>query len=217
MYKLFKSELKFDDVWSAADFGGKVYWSSVLIEIVWWDDKRGSWCRRGRVLAGVGGCRRVVRAGVVGRRKAGGRVARGSSTLHHSLHLHRRVWRADGRVSFSPRRLSGVRGRMRGREVQRWLVAARVRGTPHGRSAAPAAGPHAPACPASPSMRLPLLPLLVLPLVLARPAAGELYPLYSYKYTTHHQWSLSKFFSGLCHSWTLQPLKHCPLQPWKSC
>ncbi|CAF4806227.1 unnamed protein product [Pieris macdunnoughi] len=33
--------------------------------------------------------------------------------------------------------------------------------------------PHAPACDATGSMRLPLLPLLVLPLVLARPAAGE--------------------------------------------
>lgn len=128
-------------------------------------------------------------------RSAGGRPARGgSSTLLHSLHLHRRVWRADGRVSFSPRRVSGVRGRTRGREVHRWLAAARVRGA--GASPRAAATPHAPACAASPSMRLPLLPLLVLPLVLARPAAGEQYLSLIFLQILHTLPVLHKFFSG---------------------
>lgn len=82
-------------------------------------------------------------------------------------------------------------------EVQRSLVAgggaARVRGgaaARHGRSAAAAGvertAPHAPACHASGSMRLPLLPLLVLPLVLARPAAGEPNIITYTHHTTHH-------------------------------
>lgn len=88
----------------------------------------------------------------VGRRKAAGAWRRGSSTLHHSAQSaqsalaalaprHRRVWRADGRVSFSPRRLSVVRGRMRGRggaavtccgtcARRRWHVARRTRAVP---------------------------------------------------------------------------------------
>ncbi|KAG6449690.1 hypothetical protein O3G_MSEX006169 [Manduca sexta] len=69
---------------------------------------------------------------------------------------------------------AAVRGTWR---VCGWVCAHVAARRPHGAHSAAAAGverraPHAPACDASGSMRLPLLPLLVLPLVLARPAAA---------------------------------------------
>ncbi|XP_075980949.1 follistatin [Anticarsia gemmatalis] len=68
--------------------------------------------------------------------------------------------------------------RRRGGTCRGWVCAhvpgARPPRRPHSAAAAGVErrAPHAPACDASGSMRLPLLPLLVLPLVLARPAAA---------------------------------------------
>lgn len=130
------------------------------------------------------------------------REARGAVDDSPALHLHRgRRARAASAARHSRRHQSASTLRSSNtatarRRSRRMVGAAWGAGAPSGRACrgwcahvprgrAPA--PHAP-CDASQSMRLPLLPLLVLPLVLARPAAGE-----------HTPYILLRTFSGLSH------------------